>query len=38
MFQEAANEIEMEMELISNHSNDSAAYRDVDETNDGAGN
>jgi hypothetical protein len=38
MLNEVANEIEMEMDLISNHSNDSAAYRDLDETNDAAGN
>jgi hypothetical protein len=37
MLNEVANEIEMEMDLISNHSNDSAAYRDLDETNDAAG-
>ena len=37
MTMEVANEIEMEMDLISNHSNDSAAYRDLDETNDAAG-
>ena len=36
LFQEVANEIEIEMELISNHSNDSA-LRDLDETNDQCG-
>ena len=38
MLNEVANEIEIEMDLISNHSNDSAAHRDLDETNDAASN